>query len=68
MSKKRRLDKLPIKIVLESSQTPFIILVDKILAGKKVGEGISVWESEIDAILYTLYGLTPEEITMVEGQ
>jgi adenine-specific DNA-methyltransferase len=28
---------------------------------------VSAWEREIDALVYALYGLTPEEIQLVEG-
>jgi hypothetical protein len=28
---------------------------------------VSAWEREIDQLVYALYGLTPEEIQIVEG-
>jgi hypothetical protein len=28
---------------------------------------VSAWEREIDQLVYALYGLTPEEIKIVEG-
>jgi hypothetical protein len=49
-------------------QQPFIELVDKILAEKKAGNDTSVLECEIDGLLYGLYGLSEEEILIVEGK
>jgi len=45
-------------------------LVDRILAAKRADPAadISAWEREIDALVYQLYGLTAEEIAVVEGQ
>jgi hypothetical protein len=46
------------------------VLVDRILAAKKANPAadISALESEIDALVYQLYGLTEEEIKVVEGK
>jgi hypothetical protein len=43
-------------------------IVDKILATKKLkpDKNISLLENEIDQIVYKLYGLTKEEINIVE--
>jgi len=43
--------------------------VDRILAAKArdAGADVSAWEREIDQLVYALYGLTPEEIKIVEG-
>jgi hypothetical protein len=49
-------------------QQPFIELVDKILAEKKAGNDTSVLECEIDVLVYGLYGLSDEEILIVEGK
>ena len=45
-------------------------LVDKILAAKKQNPqtDTSHWELEIDKLVYELYGLTEEEIRIVEGK
>jgi hypothetical protein len=43
-------------------------LVDKILAAKKAGNDTSALEREIDVLVYGLYGLTDEEILIVEGK
>jgi hypothetical protein len=45
-------------------------LVDRILAPKQrdAGADVSALEREIDELVYALYGLTPEEIELVEGR
>jgi hypothetical protein len=49
---------------------PLITLVNQILAAKKKDPNAdtSVLEKEIDEMVYALYGLTPEEIAIVEGR
>lgn len=44
--------------------------VDKILAAKRADPAadVSAWEREIDERVYRLYGLTKEEIKLVEGE
>ena len=46
------------------------VLADKILATKKENPqaNTSHWEQEIDKLVYQLYGLTEEEIKIVEGR
>ena len=60
---------LPIPNVIKSKQKPLIKLADKILAAKEKDSSadISQWQREIDNLVYELYGLTKEEIEMVEG-
>ena len=52
-----------------SQQKPIIALVDKILASKKANPQADTrkLEAEIDRLVYQLYGLTEEEIKVVEG-
>ena len=52
------------------NQQPFITLVDKILAAKQKDPNAdtSALERQIDEMVYELYGLTPEEIAIVEGK
>ncbi len=64
---KHSLEKFPIPKLTASDQQPFIELVEKILAAKKAGQDTSAWEAEIDTLVYGLYGLTDEEIAIVEG-
>jgi adenine-specific DNA-methyltransferase len=60
---------LPIVIGSQKEQQPVIILVDKILSAKKDNPKVDVssLEKEIDKAIYVLYGLTEEEIKIVEG-
>jgi len=68
--KKQPLHSIPIKIVPLEKQAPIIALVDKILFAKQADPqaDTSAWEREIDQIVYKLYGLTEEEIKIVEGR
>ncbi len=50
-------------------QKQIVALVDKILAAtqRDAEADVSALEREIDELVYALYGLTPEEIKLVEG-
>lgn len=63
------LRKLPIPKADENQQRPVIQLVDKILVAKHRDpeSETMVLEQEIDRHVYELYGLTPEEIKIVEN-
>ena len=60
---------LPIKETKIDSQQPFINKVDQILSLKKENPQADTGdlEKEIDIMVYELYGLTEEEIKIVEG-
>ena len=62
--------KFPIPPANSNQRHSIIILVDKILTAKKSNPqaDTSVWEAEIDKLVYELYGLTEEEIKVVEGK
>ncbi len=62
--------KLPIPKADSSIKKNVIEVVDRILAAKKANPAAdtSALESEIDALVYQLYGLTEEEIKVVEGK
>ena len=69
------LSEVPIK-QNDAGQNSFIDLVDKIITITKEGDYLSspipqakvkVLELQIDRMVYELYGLTPEEIAVVEG-
>jgi hypothetical protein len=66
--KKENLEKLPIKEISISDQQPFITKVDEILAIKQSDPtaDTSALEREIDLMVYELYGLSEEEIGIVE--
>lgn len=59
---------MPIYIAEEREQTEIIGLVDKILLTKRANSSAdtSALESEIDRLVYQLYGLTEEEIAIIE--
>jgi len=59
--------KLPIPAVMPDHH--IIELVDEILTAKErnLDSDTSAWEWEIDRLVYELYGLTEEEIAIVEG-
>ena len=66
-------DALPLPQLSEENaelQLQIILLVDKILAAKKTDSNAdtSAMEAEIDRLVYDLYGLTDEEIKVVEGK
>lgn len=62
------LEPLKIPIPTEEQEKPFIALVDQILEAKKQNLDTSSLESQIDTLVYKLYNLTPEEISIIENQ
>ena len=60
---------LPVKKVESEQQQPFIDKVDHILSLKKdnLAADTSALERQIDLMVYELYGLSEEEIGVVEG-
>lgn len=63
------LSEIPIKMISSAEQKPFITLVDRMLATKQrdAEADTSALEREMDDLVYALYGLTPEEIKIVES-
>ena len=61
---------MPIRVLPKDRQAPIISLVDRILAVKKRNPAAdtSALEREIDEKVYRLYGLTDDEIRVVEGK
>lgn len=66
--KKEQLVDVPIACVTTEQQKPIIALVNKILSAKKQNQKTETtpWEHEIDHLVYKLYGLTEDEIKIVE--
>ena len=62
------LKKLPVRKSTSDEQKPIIKLVNQILAAKHADPtaDTSTLERQIDQLVYQLYGLTPEEIKIVE--
>jgi len=60
---------IPIPLLTSEQQRPIISLVDQILAEKESNPNAdtSVLEREIDRMVYELYGLTEEEMKIIEG-
>ncbi len=58
---------IPIKEIDLEIQNNIIILVDKVMSMKKVQIDTTELEAEIDKMVYELYGLTQDEIKVVEG-
>lgn len=68
--KKYKIEQFPIKSISQSNQVPFVEKVDEILNLKKADPiaDTSQLEAEIDQMVYALYGLTDDEIAIVEGR
>ncbi len=58
---------LPIKICNKKQQKVFVDLVDKILMKKQESKDMKSEENQIDQLVYQLYGLTEEEIAIIEN-
>ena len=67
---KSTIEQLPFKITEDESQTIIINNVKTILKAKSANPSAdtTALESEIDRLVYQLYGLTDEEIRIVEGK
>jgi adenine-specific DNA-methyltransferase len=67
---KQYVERIPIPQISEEAQQPFISLVDQILSAKQANPqaDTSPLEREIDMLVYRLYGLTEDEIRIVEGE
>ena len=63
-------NELSIPDISQNQQQEIITLVDKILAAKKADSSTDTteWEKQIDQKVYELYGLTEDEIAIVEGR
>ena len=61
------LEPIPIPEIPPQTQRPFTTLVNTIIRKKEAGEETTAEETEIDRLVYDLYGLTDDEIRMVNG-
>ena len=68
--KREHVIQLPVPFSSPEQQKPIIDLVDEILAAKKANPqaDTSNEEAEIDRLVYALYGLSDDEINVVEGR
>jgi hypothetical protein len=62
------MEHLPIPRVSKAQEVEIAQRVEQILAKKQRGEDTTALEREIDEIVYGLYGLSAEEIAVVEGR
>ncbi len=64
--KKFKVENVPVKRIPKQQQKPFEILVDKIIELKKEGKDTKELEDKIDRMVYKLYGLSNNEIKIIE--
>jgi type II restriction/modification system DNA methylase subunit YeeA len=66
---KEMLNGFPVPKITLENQGKIISIVDQILSAKRKVPGVDTmkWEREIDQLVYQLYGLTEDEIKIVEG-
>lgn len=64
------MQQIPIPAAPREKQQAVEKLVDHIIAAKQrdAGADVSALEREIDQLVYALYGLTPEEIKLIEDR
>jgi hypothetical protein len=62
------IENLSVPKLSASEQKPYIKLVNKILKAKKAGQDTHDLETQIDRLVYALYGLSEAEIAIVEGK
>lgn len=64
------LKKIPIPVATKEQQKQIVGIVDQILAAKKTDPqtDTTALEAEIDKLVFELYGLTEDEIAIVEGK
>ena len=60
------LKRIPIPFISQERQRPFELLVDEIIAKKERGEDTSALERKIDVMVYKLYGLSYDEVKIVD--
>ena len=65
---KNNIGLLPIPTLQDIAQQPFINIVDKIMEQKVNDEDTTDLETQLDAMVYKLYGLSDDEIDIVEGR
>jgi hypothetical protein len=61
------LELLPIPKISKEKQKPFEILVDEIMSLKEEGKDAQDLENKIDNMVYELYGLSDDEIAVIES-
>jgi len=62
------MEQVPIPDTTPSQRSAIEALVRKLLDAKGQGPQVAAWERELNALVYELYGLTEEEIAIIEGR
>jgi len=62
------MEQVPIPDVTPAQRAAIKVLVRKLLDAEGQGPQVAEWERELNALVYELYGLTAEEIGIVEGR
>ncbi|GHU13451.1 hypothetical protein FACS1894161_3440 [Spirochaetia bacterium] len=64
------INNIPVSDLVEREKKSFVAIVDKILAEKTADPQAETTKAkmQIDKMVYELYGLTTEEINVVEGK
>ncbi|MDH6185307.1 Eco57I restriction-modification methylase domain-containing protein [Polaromonas sp. CG_23.6] len=63
-----QVSKLPIPVIGKQAQQPFIAKINSILKAKAKGANTITLERQIDDMVYKLYGLTYDEVKMIEPE
>ncbi len=58
---------IPIALPTPAQQTEVVALVEQIIANKKEGRDSSPLENSLDTLVYKIYNLTLEEMTLIDG-
>jgi len=62
-----QVSKLPIPLIDEDRQKPFIEMIEAIIASKQSGVDTSQLERDLEQMIYALYGLNEREISVIEA-
>jgi hypothetical protein len=62
------LEQIPIPMPTPAQREAIEALVEKLLAAGGQGPHVEAWEGELNALVYQVYGLTAEEIAIVESR
>lgn len=59
---------IPVPPASADQEAAITTVVDKLVDAQGQGPQVARWERELNALVYELYGLTEEEIAIVEGR
>ena len=65
--KRQYVEQIPIPTPTPAQREAIEALVEKLLAAEGQGPQVEAWEEELNQLVYQVYGLTAEEIAIVEG-